>query len=217
MPTRKTAEEIAEMIKPGATLMIGGFLAVGTPETVVDAVVTKGIGDLTGIGNDTAFPGVGIGKLVRAGLLKKMIASHVGTNPETTSNAESGRMELELIPQGTLAERIRAGGAGLGGILTPTGVGTEVAQGKTTLTVGGREYLLEMPMIADFALIHAERADAAGNLQYVGTTRNFNPVMATAGKVVVAEVNSVIDGYFDPDQIHTPAILVDYIVRRDAQ
>ncbi|MGE5372422.1 MAG: CoA transferase subunit A [Solirubrobacterales bacterium] len=217
MPIEKTAAEIAEMIESGATLMIGGFLAVGTPETVVDAIVVKGIGSLTGIGNDTAFPGVGIGKLVRAGLLKKMIASHVGTNPETTASVEAGRMELELVPQGTLAERIRAGGAGLGGILTPTGVGTDVARGKTSLIVDGREYLLELPMNADFALIHAECADVAGNLQYVGTTRNFNPIMAAAGKVVVAEVNSVIDGFFDPDQIHTPGILVDYIVRRDGQ
>ncbi|MGE5415382.1 MAG: CoA transferase subunit A [Acidobacteriota bacterium] len=215
MPIQKTAAEIAEMIETGSTLMIGGFLAVGTPENVVDAIVAKGTGNLIGIGNDTAFPGVGIGKLVSAGLLKKMITSHVGTNPETTRSVENGRMELELVPQGTLAERIRSGGAGLGGILTPTGVGTAVAEGKTVLTVDGQEYLLEKPMKADFALIHAECADLAGNLQYVGTTRNFNPVMATAAKVVVAEVNSVIDSFFDPNHIHTPGILVDYIVRRD--
>lgn len=216
MPMQKTAAEIADMIEVGSTLMIGGFLAVGTPETLVDAIVANGIGKLTGIGNDTAYPGVGIGKLVSAGLLKKMITSHVGTNPVTTQSVENGDMELELVPQGTLAERIRSAGAGLGGVLTPTGVGTDVAEGKETLIIQGKEFLLELPLMADFALIHAECADLAGNLQYVGTTRNFNPIMATAAKVVVAEVNAVIDGYFDPNHIHTPGILVDYIVRRDA-
>lgn len=216
MPRQVKASEIAAMISPGASIMIGGFLAVGTPETLVDAIIARGVGDLTVIGNDTGYPGVGIGKLVSAGLLRKMIASHVGLNPDMTTRAENGAVELELVPQGTLAERIRAAGAGLGGVLTPTGVGTDVARGKTTLTVEGVEYLLELPITGDFALIKAGCADKAGNLRYEGTNRNFNPIMATAARVVAVEVDSVYDGYFDPDQIHTPGIFVDYVIRRDS-
>ena len=213
MPVERTPGEIASMINAGETLMIGGFMAAGTPELIVDALVEQQVGDLTVIANDTGFPNVGIGKLVRAGLIRKLYASHVGTNPETGTGVQEKKIELTLIPQGTLIEQIRAGGAGLGGILTPTGIGTVVTEGKTEMRINETTYLLELPITADFALIKAQCADRAGNLIYHGSARNFNPIMATAAKVVVAEVGEWIDGYLDPDQVHTPGILVDYIVR----
>lgn len=214
MVTEITPEEVADMIPDGATLMVGGFLAVGTPECIMDALVRKKAKDLTIIANDTAFPNVGIGKLISAGLVKKVYASHIGTNPETVAQVEHGRIELTLVPQGTLIEQIRAGGAGLGGVLTPTGVGTIVAEGKSIVKVKNREYLLEEPMQADFALIHARWGDKAGNLIFEGTMRNFSPLLATAAVVVCVQVDEYLeDDFLDPNHVHVPGIFVDHIIR----
>src|SRR5215510_6095792 len=173
-------KDAVAMIPDGASLLIGGFMAVGTPERLVDELVRQGKRDLTIIANDTAMPGRGIGKLVSAGLIAKTIASHIGLNPETQQQMIAKKMAVDLVPQGTLVERIRAGGFGLGGILTPTGVGTVVEEGKRKLEVDGKNYLLETPLHADFALVHAFLADYMGNLSYALTARNFNPVIALA-------------------------------------
>lgn len=209
-----TVEEAMEGIKDSATIMIGGFLGVGTPEIFIDALVKKNIKDLTIIANDTAFPDKGIGKLVVNKQVKKVIVSHIGTNPETGRQMNSKEMEVELVPQGTLAERIRAGGAGLGGILTPTGIGTVVAEGKQTLVVDDCEYLLEKPLKADFALLKAYTADEKGNLTFRLSARNFNPLIATAADTVVAHVEQIVPtGNIDPDAVVVPGIFVDYIVQ----
>lgn len=195
--------------------MFGGFMAVGTPEELVNAIVDKKVGNLTVICNDTGFPDVGVGKLIRSRQISRLYASHIGTNPETGQQMTAGEIEVILMPQGTLAERIRAGGAGLGGVLSPTGIGTIVEDGKQVLTIDDRSYLVELPLKADYALLHARVADLAGNLQYHGTMRNFNPLMALAADIVIAEVDEIIkDSYLNPDDIHTPGILVDYLVER---
>ena len=201
-------------LQDGMTVMIGGFLCVGTPEGLVDEVLAKGSKDLTVIGNDTGFPERGIGKLIVAKRVKKAMASHIGTNPETGRQMHSGETDVVLVPQGTLAEQVRAAGAGLGGVLTPTGVGTVVEEGKQKLTIEGKEYLLELPLHADFALIKAHKADEKGNLVYRRAARNFNPLMATAAKVVVAEVEEIVPvGAIDPDEVMTPGLFVTYVVR----
>jgi acetate CoA/acetoacetate CoA-transferase alpha subunit len=206
-------ENAVAMIPNGASLMIGGFMAVGTPERVMDEIVRQGKRDLTVIANDTASPGKGIGKLVRAKLLRKLIASHIGLNPETQQQMNAGELEVELIPQGTLAERIRCGGYGLGGVLTPTGVGTTVEEGKQRIEVNGKPYLLEAALRADFALIHAFLADYLGNLGYALTARNFNPVMAMAADTVVACADNIVPiGVIAPDHIMTPAPIVDHLI-----
>jgi acetate CoA/acetoacetate CoA-transferase alpha subunit len=206
-------EEAVALIPDGASLMIGGFMAVGTPERLVDELVRQGKRDLTVIANDSAMPGVGIGKLVSAGLVRKMVASHIGLNPETQKKMLAGEMEVELVPQGTLIERIRAAGYGLGGILTPTGVGTVVEEGKRKIEVDGKDYLLETALHADFALVNAFLADYLGNLAYVLTSRNFNPVMAMAGAQVIAESDNIVPvGVISPDQVATPAPVVDYLI-----
>jgi acetate CoA/acetoacetate CoA-transferase alpha subunit len=200
-------------IPDGASLMIGGFMGVGTPERVMDELVRQGKRDLTVIANDNARPGVGIGKLVSAGLVRKTIASHIGLNPETQKKMIEGSMEVELVPQGTLIERIRAGGFGLGGILTPTGVGTVVEQGKRKIEVEGRDYLLETPLRADFALVQAFLCDYLGNLTYALTARNFNPVIAMAAATVIVDAEHIVPvGVIPPDQVVTPATLVDYLI-----
>ena len=210
-----TLEDAVAMIPDGASLMIGGFMGVGTPERVIDELLRQHKRDLTVIANDSALPGTGIGKLVSANAVRKMIASHIGLNPETQQKMLSGRLEVDLIPQGTLIERIRAGGYGLGGVLTPTGVGTVVEVGKRKLEVDGREYLLELPLRADFALVQAFLSDYLGNLTYVLTARNFNPVIAMAGRTVIAEVEHVVPiGMISPDHVVTPAVLVDHLVPR---
>ena len=180
----KTAQAagIATLIPDGATLMIGGFIGAGTPQRLIEELVRRGRRDLTVIANDTARPGVGIGKLIDARLVRRVITSHIGTNPETQRQMIAGEIQVELVPQGTLVERIRAGGFGLGGVLTPTGVGTLAAEGKRTIEIDGRTFLLELPLKADFALINARRADYLGNLEYALTSRNFNPVMAMAAQ-----------------------------------
>jgi acetate CoA/acetoacetate CoA-transferase alpha subunit len=208
-----TLQEAVAMIPDGASVMVGGFMAVGTPEHLMDELVRQGRRDLTVIGNDNAQPGVGIGKLVSAGAVKKTITSHIGLNPETQRKMLEGAMEVELVPQGTLIERIRAAGCGLGGFLTPTGVGTVVEEGKRKMELGGREYLLEMPLRADFALVQAFLCDYVGNLTYALTARNFNPVIALAAKTVIVESEHIVPvGMISPDHVHTPATLVDYVV-----
>jgi acetate CoA/acetoacetate CoA-transferase alpha subunit len=201
------------MIPDGASLMIGGFMGVGTSERVVDEIVRQNKRDLTVIANDTAVPGKGIGKLVGAKLLRRAIVSHIGLNPETQRQMVSGELELELVPQGTLIERIRAGGYGLGGVLTQTGIGTPVEEGKKKIDVNGKTYLIELPLRADFALVHAFLADYLGNVSYALTARNFNPLMAMAAEtVVVCAENIVPVGVISPDHVATPAPLVDYLI-----
>lgn len=210
----KTIAEACEYVQDGATVMIGGFLAVGTPEVLIDALVAKKVTGLTVIANDSGFPDRGIGKLVVNRQVKKLIASHVGTNPETGRQMNAGELEVVLTPQGTLAEQIRAGGAGLGGVLTPTGLGTVVENGKQKISLDGREYLIELPLKADVALIKAHKADRSGNLVYRRSARNFNPLMALAAEYVIAEVEEIVEtGEIDPDEVMTPGILVDLIVQ----
>lgn len=209
-----SVEDAVAMIPEGAVLMIGGFMGVGTPERVIDELVRQGKRNLTVIANDTALPGRGIGKLVDASLVTRTIASHIGLNPETQRQMIAGKMAVDLIPQGTLVERIRAGGSGLGGVLTPTGVGTVVEEGKQRIEVDGKSYLLETALHADFALIHAFLADYLGNLSYALTARNFNPVMAMAGdKTIVTAEHIVPVGLIPPDHVVTPAPLVDFLVK----
>jgi len=206
-------EEAVARIPNGASVMIGGFMGVGTPERIVDEMVRQGKRDLTIIANDNALPGKGIGKLVEAGLVSRTIASHIGLNPETQKRMIAGTMKVDLVPQGTLVERIRAGGSGLGGVLTATGVGTVVAEGKQVIEVDGEKYLLETALRADFALVHAFLADYMGNLAYALTARNFNPVMALAADTVIVEAEHVVPvGVISPDHVHTPGPLVDYLV-----
>ncbi len=201
------------LISEGATLMVGGFLDVGSPEGVIDELVRQGKRNLTVIANDTAMPGLGIGKLVTAGLLRKVIVSHIGLNPETQQQMLAGKLEVELVPQGTLIERIRSGGYGLGGVLTPTGIGTVVEKDKRKIEVNGKQYLVETALRADFAIVHAFVADYTGNLTYALTARNFNPVMAMAADTVIVTADHVVPvGVIAPDHIATPAPVVDYIV-----
>jgi acetate CoA/acetoacetate CoA-transferase alpha subunit len=206
-------DQSVAMIPDGASLMIGGFMAVGTPERVIDEVVRQGKRDLTVIANDTAAPGRGIGKLVDAKLLRKAIVSHIGLNPETQRQMMAGELDVELVPQGTLIERIRAGGHGLGGVLTQTGIGTPVESGKQRVEVNGKSYLLEVELRADFALVQAFLADYLGNLSYALTARNFNPVMALAAATVIVSADNIVPvGVISPDHIVTPAPVVDYLI-----
>jgi acetate CoA/acetoacetate CoA-transferase alpha subunit len=210
-------EAAAGMIPEGARLMIGGFMAVGSPERMIDAIVARGVGGLTVIANDTAMPGKGIGKLISAGLVSHVIASHIGLNPETQAKMISGEITCELVPQGTLIERIRVGGMGLGGVLTATGLGTEVEEGKQIVMVEGNRYLVETPLKADFALIGAWQADYVGNLSYMLTAHNFNPIIALAGRTVIAEADSIVPvGVIPPDAVKTPGVLVDHLLIRAA-
>ena len=213
--TIKLADAVAR-IPDHASLMIGGFLGVGTPARLIDELVRQGKRGLTVIANDTARPGTGIGKLISARLVRRIVVSHIGTNPETQRQMIAGELEVELVPQGTLAERIRAAGHGLGGVLTPTGVGTTVQEGKRTLEIDGRKFLLELPLRADFALVNARRADHIGNLSYAMTARNFNPLMAMAAAVVIAESQEIVPvGVIAPDDVMTPAVLVDQLIARE--
>jgi 3-oxoacid CoA-transferase A subunit len=201
------------MIKPHSRIALGGFLAVGTPETILDAIVEAGINNLHIIAITSDYIGKGIGKLVDAHLVKSVQVSHMGTNKNIQDQVNSGEIQSELIPQGTLMERVRAFGAGLGGVLTPTGLGTIVAEGKQIINVDGKDYLLEPAIPSDFALIRAHKADKAGNLIYRKTARNGNPVMAMAGKITIAEVDEILeDEYIDPEAVITPGVFVNYIV-----
>lgn len=210
----KTQEAAVALFAAGQTLMIGGFLATGTPERLVDGLVGKEIENLTIIANDTAFPDRGIGKLIVNKQAAKVIVSHIGTNPETGRQFNQAELAVEFSPQGTLAERIRCGGAGLGGVLTPTGVGTVVEQNKEKIMHGDKTYLLELPLRADIALIKAWRADTMGNLIYRRAARNFNPLMAMAADLVIVEAEEIVEaGSLDPDAIMTPGIFVDMIIQ----
>jgi acetate CoA/acetoacetate CoA-transferase alpha subunit len=207
-------EKALDKIKDGMTVMIGGFLAVGTPLALVDALAKKGVRNLTLIANDTARPELGNGKLVVNKQLKKAIVSHIGTNPETGRQMIAGELNVELVPQGTLVERIRSGGGGLGGFLTPTGVGTIVEEGKQKMTIGGKEYLLELPLHADVALLAAHKVDKFGNLVFRRSTRNFNPVMAFAADEVIVEAEEIVEtGKIDPDDVMVTGVVVDWIVQ----
>ncbi|MEH6471204.1 MAG: 3-oxoacid CoA-transferase subunit A [Halopseudomonas sp.] len=204
------------MIPSGSTLMIGGFMGVGSPNLLIDELVRQAKNALTLIVNDTARPSVGIGKLIDAGLVERLITSHIGTNPETQRQMIAEELNVELVPQGSLAEKIRCGGHGLGGVLTPTGVGTLAAEGKQVINMDGRDYLLERPLKADFALIKAQQCDYYGNLQYRLTAQNFNPLMALAASTVFAEADELLPaGCIPPDNVHTPGTLVDYIVKAE--
>ena len=206
-------EQAIASIPDGASLMVGGFMAVGTPERVIDEIVRQNKRHLTVIANDTAMPGKGIGKLVGAQLLRKAIVSHIGLNPETQRQMMAGDLDVELVPQGTLIERIRAGGHGLGGILTQTGIGTTVEEGKQRIELDGRPYLLEIALRADFALVQAFLADYLGNLSYALTARNFNPVIAMAADTVIACADNIVPvGVISPDHVVTPAPVVDYLI-----
>jgi len=207
-------EQVKELFKDGMTVMIGGFLACGTPEKLIDLLIEKNVKDLTIIANDTGFPDRGIGRLVVNGQVKKVVASHIGTNPETGRLMNEGKMEVELVPQGSLIEKVRAAGAGLGGVLTPTGVGTIVEEGKEKLTINGKEYLLELPVKADLALVLGTVVDEFGNTFYKGTTKNFNPYIALAADTVIVEAEELVKtGELSPDLAMTPGVVVDYIMK----
>ena len=207
-----SVEQAVAEVQSGMTLMIGGFLANGSPLKILDLLSQSPVKDLVLICNDTAYPDKAHGKLIANGQVRKVITSHIGTNPATIDQMNAGTLEVEFVPQGTLAERIRAAGAGLGGVLTPTGLGTLVENGKQKMTIDGKEFLLEKPLRADVALIGASMGDKSGNLIYKGTSQNMNPLMATAAAKVIAEVVELFEiGTFAPETIHTPCIFIDYI------
>jgi acetate CoA/acetoacetate CoA-transferase alpha subunit len=212
-PIITPAQAVAK-IKSGMTLMIGGFLAAGSPHKILKELSESDINDLTIICNDTAFPDRGIGLLIAAKKVKKVFVSHIGTNPLTIEQFNNKETEVVFVPQGTLAEQVRCGGSGLGGILTPTGLGTVVAEGKQVITLDGKEYLLEKALRGDVALLGASIADTEGNLHYKGTTQNFNPLMAMACDTVIAEIDDLVPaGEIPMENVHTQGILVDFLVR----
>lgn len=208
-----SAEEAVAMIPNGASIMVGGFMGVGTPERLLDELVRQKKSGLSLISNDAATPGKGVGKLFEGGQVSNMIGTHIGLNPKAQQQMLGKQIAVDLIPQGTFVERIRAGGCGLGGVLTPTGVGTLVEDGKQKIDVKGKSYLLEIALRADFALVHAFLADYLGNLSYALTARNFNPVMAMAADTVIVTAEHIVPvGVIGPDQVVTPGPLVDYLV-----
>ena len=208
-----SVEEAVALIPDGARLMVGGFMGVGTPERLLDELVRQRKSELSLVCNDAAVPGKGVGKLIDASLLSTLTASHIGLNPKAQQQMMAKKIAVDLVPQGTLVERIRAGGYGLGGVLTPTGVGTIVEEGKRQIDVDGKTFLLETALRADFALIHALMADYIGNLAYALTARNFNPVMAMAADTVIVTAEHIVPvGVIAPDHVVTPAPLVDYLV-----
>jgi acetate CoA/acetoacetate CoA-transferase alpha subunit len=207
-----TPEDAVNFFHSNQTVMIGGFLNCGSPELVIDELLKTDISDFTLIANDTGIADINRGKLVCAGKIKKAVVSHIGTNTETVRLYNEGKIEIDLQPQGSLAERVRAGGAGLGGILTPVGVGTEVAKNKQIITVDGKEYLLETPLRADIALIYATYADRFGNLAFHGSTRNFNAIMPPAADIVIVEADHISDEPLNPDNVVVPGIYVDYLI-----
>ena len=207
------AEEAVAMIPNGASVMVGGFMGVGTPERLLDELVKQRKSELTIISNDAALVGKGVGKLFDASLVSTLTASHIGLNPKVQQQMMANKVAVDLVPQGTLVERIRAGGCGLGGVLTPTGVGTIVEEGKRKIEIDGQVFLLETALRSDFALIHAFLADYLGNLTYALTARNFNPVMAMAAKTVIVTAEHIVPvGVIAPDHVVTPAPLVDYLI-----
>lgn len=210
----KSIEEALSNIKPGMTIMVGGFLGVGSPELMIDGIIEKNINNLTLIANDTSFPGVNYGKLVEHKLLKKVITSHIGTNPESGRQMHSGEMEIILTPQGTLAEQIRSAGAGLGGVITPTGLGTVVEEGKQIIVIDNKRFIVEKPLKADVAILRGAKVDKKGNIYYDLAARNFNPIMAMAADFVIVEADEIVEvGEINPNDVMTPHIFVDVIVK----
>lgn len=214
MEKKETAySEVVSKISSGATIMVGGFMNVGTPLGLIDEILKTDVKNLTIICNDAGYPDTGVGKLIAAGKVDKLIATHIGLNPVAGEKMGDNSLEVELVPQGTMAETIRAGGSGLGGVLTPTGIGTMVQEGKDIVSVDGKDYLLEKPLKADFALLLGHIVDRKGNIVYSKTTRNFNPLMATACETVVVEARTIVEvGDIDPEHVVTPHVYVDYIV-----
>lgn len=216
MKKAATTEQVESLLHDGMTIMIGGFMATGAPERLIDLLIKKDIKNITLISTDTGSPGRGSSRLIAEKRVKKLYASHIGTNPETGKQMNEGTLEVELVPQGTLAERIRSAGAGLGGVLTPTGLGTIVAENKRVIEIDGKQYLLEMPLKADLALIRGSKVDRRGNVFYSKTTQNFNPLMATAAEIVVVEPEQIVElGDIEPEAVHTPSLYVDYILVED--
>ncbi|MBR9875321.1 MAG: 3-oxoacid CoA-transferase subunit A [Vibrionaceae bacterium] len=216
MKKSASPQQLKELIHDGMTIMVGGFMVTGAPEKLIDLLIEFDIKDITLITTDTASPGRGTSKLIAEKRVKKLYASHIGLNPETGAQMNDGTLEVELVPQGTLAERIRSGGAGLGGVLTPTGLGTIVAEGKKVINVDGKDYLLETPLKADLALIRGSLVDRRGNVFYGKTSQNFNPLMATAADTVIVEAEKVVDiGVIQPEAVQTPSLYVDYILTEE--
>ncbi|MDD2491673.1 MAG: CoA transferase subunit A [Bacteroidales bacterium] len=207
-------QEAASRVKSGMTLMIGGFLTNGGPNNIMDILAESNLKDLTIIANDAAYPDKGLGKLIAKKMVKKIITSYIGSNSAAIDQMNAGELIVEFSPQGTLAERIRACGAGLGGVLTPTGVGTVVEEGKRVIEIDGKKFILEMPLKADISFLRASISDELGNLYYKGTTRNFNPLVAMAAELVIVEAEEIVKtGFFIPENVHTPAILIDNICK----
>jgi 3-oxoacid CoA-transferase subunit A len=209
-----SAEEAIADVRDGAVIMSGGFGLCGNPENLIAALHRKGVKGLTLISNNCGTTELGLGVLLKAKQVKKMVSSYVGENKEFERQYLSGELEVELNPQGTLAERIRAGGVGVGGFYTPTGVGTKIAEGKETRTIDGKEYVLEKPLLADFAIVRAWKADKWGNLVFRKTARNFSPLMCMAARCTIAEVENLVEvGEIDGDQVHVPSIFVQRIIK----
>ncbi len=209
-----SAKDAAGLINSGASIMIGGFLDCGVPDKIIEALIKTNAKDLTVICNDTSYPDKDKGKLIGTDKVKKVITTHIGTNPITGKKMMNKEIEVEIIPMGTLVEKIRAQGAGLGGILTPTGVGTILEKGKKTYTVKGKKFIFEEPLGADFAFIYGTRADKYGNVTFEGTTRNFNPTMAAAADVVIVQADEIVEA-LDPNEVVIPGIFIDYIVKKE--
>lgn len=207
-----SANEAAKLINDYSSIMVGGFLSCGAPTKIIEEMIKIGVKNLTLIANDTSSPEYDKGKLIVNKMVKKAIVSHIGLNPETGRQMNAGEIEVELVPMGTLVERIRSGGAGLGGFLTPTGVGTLVENGKQTMEINGRKYLLEMPLKADISIIHGTKVDKFGNVFIHGTAKNFNLIMATAGEKVIVEADEMVEDCLNPNEVTIPGIFIDYIV-----
>lgn len=209
-----TAQEAAKKIKDNSTLMVGGFLSCGTPHIILDAISKENIKNLTLISNDTSVPNKDKSKLIENGLVKKVITTHIGTNPITGQKMQSGEIEVEFYPMGTLVEKIHAKGSGLGGVLTPTGVGTILEEGKKVVEIKGKKFIFEEPLGADVAVIYGTTVDKYGNVKYEGTTRNFNTSMATAADMVIVQAEKFVDE-IDPNEVVIPSIFIDYIVKEE--
>ncbi len=209
-----SAKEAAALIKDNSTIMVGGFLSCGAPDKIIDELVKTDVKNLTMIANDTSTEHADKGKLIEYGKVKKVITTHIGTNPITGKKMHDGELEVEFYPMGTLVEKIHAKGSGLGGVLTPTGIGTILEEGKKIVEIKGKKYIFEEPLGADFAIIYGTKADKYGNVKFEGTTRNFNTSMATAADVVILQADEIVEE-INPDEVVIPGIFIDYIVIRE--
>lgn len=209
-----SAKDAAKLIKSNSTIMIGGFLSCGAPDKIIDELINEDVQNLTLICNDTSTPNADKGKLIQSGKVKKVITTHIGTNPITGEKMHKGELEVEFYPMGTLVEKIHAKGSGLGGVLTPTGIGTILEQGKHIVEIKGKKYMFEEPLGADFALIYGTKVDKYGNVKFEGTTRNFNTSMATAADTVIVQADEYVES-IDPNEVVIPGIFIDYIVKRE--